>query len=83
MSKTHKFPIKNKNDEDITLNEFIKDLIKNINGNTINDAFTYISNNYPPEKIYITMRSKKTLINAARKGDKEAILWLRSVGIKF
>ena len=47
MSKTHKFPIKNKNDEDITLNEFIKDLIKNINGNTINDAFIYISNNYP------------------------------------
>lgn len=55
----------------------------NLNNNQKPFLQTYIGNNYPPEKIYIPMRSKKTLINAARKGDKEAILWLRSVGIKF
>jgi len=47
MSKTHKFPIKNKNDEDITLNEYINDLKKNIIGKTIKDSIDYISNNYP------------------------------------
>ena len=44
---------------------------------------SFINNSYPPEKIYIPTKKMSDYKKLARKGNKEAIIWLRSIGEKF
>jgi hypothetical protein len=43
----------------------------------------FINSKYPPEKLYIPTKSKKELINDAKKGDEVAVEWLRTMGFKI
>ena len=43
----------------------------------------FINSKYPPEKLYVPIRTKKQLIKDAKKGDKVAIEWLRTTGFKI
>tara|TARA_Y100000816_G_scaffold230324_1_gene175512 strand:- start:3298 stop:4149 length:852 start_codon:yes stop_codon:yes gene_type:complete len=44
---------------------------------------TFINNSYPPEKMYIPTKKISEFKKLARRGDTDAITWLRSVGIKY
>ena len=44
---------------------------------------SFFNNSYPPEKMYIPTKTKNEYKKLARKGNREAIIWLRSIGEKY